>query len=172
MAKRRILVPVDGTEFSYRIFPVIMDLLDAQTSEIVLLTVRDRISGHIGAPPRALTADGYIKSYENAGDYEQAAHPIYASQERDSALAEFRSKTQAYADPLEVLGFHIGYEIRFGDPAEEIVDYVENNRVDLIAMATHWRTGLDRLFNGNTLTGIIPSVEVPLLVIRSDDDED
>lgn len=170
MPKRRVLVPVDGTGFSYRIFPVLIQLLDAPNSEIVLMTVRDRVTGHIGSPPRALTADGRVQSYENAEDFEYASHPIYASQERDSALADFRSATQAHADPLEQAGFAVTYDMRFGNIADEIAGYVAANDIDMIAMATHWRTGLDRLFNGNTLTGILPRVDVPLLLIRSDEE--
>ncbi len=76
----------------------------------------------------------------------------------------------ALYEMLEQAGFTVKYDMRFGVPIDEIIAYVDANKIDLIAMATHWRTGLDRLFNGNTLTGILPRVEVPLLVIRSDEE--
>ena len=170
MQKRKILVPIDGTEFSYRIFPVLTGLLSAADSEIVLLTVGNVVRGHVGSPPRQITADSSLQGYETARDFEFAAHPIYASQERDSAVANFRALTQSHADELEQAGFTVSYEMRFGEPIDEILSYVESNPVNLIAMATHWRTGLDRLFNGNTLTGILPNVDVPMLVIRSDEE--
>jgi nucleotide-binding universal stress UspA family protein len=170
MPKRKILVPVDGTEFSYRIFPTLAKLLNADDNEIILLTVGDIVRGHMGSPPRPIAADSSLQGYETAKDFEYASHPIYASQERDSAVANFRSATQARAEVLEQAGFAVVYDMRFGEPVEEIIAYVDANNVDLIAMATHWRTGLDRLFNGNTLTGILPRVDVPLLVIRSDEE--
>lgn len=170
MPKRTVLVPVDGTDFSYRIFPVLIGLLNGAEHEVVLLTVRDRISGHVSGPARPVAADPRLQSYETARDFEYAAHPIYASQERDSALADFRAAAQEHAEVLDKAGFSVEYEMRFGEPIEEISAYVEANQVDLIAMATHWRTGLDRLVNGNTLTGILPRVDVPLLVIRLDEE--
>lgn len=170
MQKRKILVPVDGTEFSFRIFPVLSSLLNAADSEIVLLTIGEIVRGNVGSPPRQISAGSSLQGYETAKDFEYAAHPIYASQERDSAVANFRAQTQPKVDVLEQAGFAVSYEMRFGEPIAEILAYIESNPVDVVAMATHWRTGLDRLFNGNTLTGILPHIDVPLLVIRSDEE--
>lgn len=171
MTKRKVLVPVDGTDFSYRIFPVIADLLDGASTEIVLLRVEEPVSGHIGAPPRVMAADNSFVGYESAADYETAAHPIYASQEQDSAHADFRASTQGPAELLEKAGFEVTYELRFGEPREKIVDYVNLNSVDMVAMATHWRTGFDKLIHGNTLTRILPEISVPILVLRPEDGE-
>jgi nucleotide-binding universal stress UspA family protein len=170
MAVRKILVPIDGTGFSYRIFPSLIQLMDSHSSEIILLTVREPVSGRIASPPRPVTDDGMVQSYENAPDFNYAAHPIYASQERDSALADFRSAAQPHVDSLAKAGFKISYDIRFGNIVDELVSYVESNSVDLIAMATHWRTGLDRLLKGSTLTKVLPKVGAPLLIIRSEEE--
>ncbi len=170
MPKRKVLVPVDGTDFSYRIFPVLSTLFDGPGTEIVLLHVGEPVSGHLATPPRVVSADNSFMSYDTPADFETAAHPIYQSQERDSALADFRASTQGAAEVLETAGFEVSYELRFGEPPEKIVDYIKLNDVDMVAMATHWRTGFDKLIHGNTLTRILPELSVPILILRPDEE--
>lgn len=39
--------------------------------------------------------------------------------------------------------------MRFGDHAEEIIKYIEFKPVDMVAMTTHWRTGIQKLIFGS-----------------------
>ena len=166
MEKRKVLVPVDGSDFCRQIFPVIMKFLDPTTNEIVFLRVGSPVEGHVGMPPRPAAIASDVMSYETARDLEFATHPIYASQERDSALGTFIAEIQPDAREMEHAGFSVTYDIRFGDRGEAIVDYVNNNQIDLVAMTTHWRTGLNRLLFGNTVQHIVPHISVPLLMLR------
>lgn len=166
MEKRRVLVPVDGSDFGRQIFPIIARFLSPAENEIVLLRVGERVTGHVGAPPRPAGFDGMVMSYDTVQDAQQAAHPIYASQERDSALADFIAEMKDEVRPLDEAGFTVSYDMRFGDRGEEIVNFANSNAVDLIAMTTHWRTGIHRLLFGNTVQSIVPRVKVPLLMLR------
>ena len=166
MEKRKVLVPVDGSDFCRQIFPVIMKFLDPAANEIIFLRVGSPVEGHVGMPPRPAAIASDVMSYETARDLEFATHPIYASQERDSALATFIGEMQPDVREMEHAGFNVTYDIRFGDRGEEIVEYVNNNPVDLVAMTTHWRTGLNRLLFGNTVQHIVPHINVPLLMLR------
>lgn len=172
MPKHKVLVPLDGSVFGYQIFPVITNLLDANANELILLRIDSDGSGHVGGPARSITSDGSVKTYDTVSDFEQASHPIYASQVRDSALAEFRATTQPDARALEAAGFKVSYDIRFGSTGEEIVKYVEANPVDLIAMTTHWRTGINKLLFGNTVQHIVSRVKAPLLMLRPEEIKD
>jgi len=53
-----------------------------------------------------------------------------------------------------------------GIPAEEIVAFARKEEVDLIAMATAGRTGLDRVLSGSIAEEVIRHAEVPVLVAR------
>jgi nucleotide-binding universal stress UspA family protein len=53
-----------------------------------------------------------------------------------------------------------------GVPAEEIVTFARKEEVDLIAMATAGKTGLERVFSGSIAEEVIRHAEVPVLVIR------
>jgi nucleotide-binding universal stress UspA family protein len=50
---------------------------------------------------------------------------------------------------------------------EEIINRAERSKVDLIAMASHGRTGLSRVFYGSVAAGILHKVDRPLFLIRS-----
>jgi len=54
-----------------------------------------------------------------------------------------------------------------GTPVEGIINVAEQERVDLIAMASHGRTGLSRVFYGSVAAGVLHRVDRPLLIIRS-----
>lgn len=51
------------------------------------------------------------------------------------------------------------------DPAHAIVTYARNHPVDLIAMATHGRTGVGRWLMGSVTQKVLGSSPVPVLVV-------
>lgn len=53
-----------------------------------------------------------------------------------------------------------------GDPAREIVDYADQNGVDMIAMGTHGRGGFERLVVGSVTDGVIRESSVPVFTVR------
>lgn len=57
--------------------------------------------------------------------------------------------------------------IRFGDPAAEILALGEAMKVDLIALSTHGRTGLERVRYGSVAESILRKGAPPLLVLRT-----
>ncbi len=164
--KHHVLVPIDGSAFSSQIFPTLSRFLQPRESELILLRVSNPPSSMVGAPPRPAASDGMVMAYDTAQDAEHAAHPIYASQSRESELADFIVELHDETRLLDEAGFAIAYEIRFGHPGEQIVNYVNTHEIDLIAITTHWRTGINRLLFGNTVQYITPRVRVPLLMLR------
>jgi nucleotide-binding universal stress UspA family protein len=52
----------------------------------------------------------------------------------------------------------------------EIIDAAEREGADLIAMASHGRTGLARVFYGSVAAGVLHRVDRPLLLVRSEGD--
>jgi nucleotide-binding universal stress UspA family protein len=68
---------------------------------------------------------------------------------------------------LETRGVECEVLARLGDPADEIVDAARTLDVDLVAMATHGRTGLDRVFFGSVTESVLRRTRCPLLVRRT-----
>ena len=60
-----------------------------------------------------------------------------------------------------VVGSVIGYA------PSAILDYVENNDVDLIVIATHGRSGLERLLLGSVTERVVRRASVPVFIVKS-----
>jgi len=50
---------------------------------------------------------------------------------------------------------------------EEILDHVTWDHIDLIAMATHGRTGLTRVVMGSVAEHVLRRTSVPMLLMRA-----
>jgi nucleotide-binding universal stress UspA family protein len=73
-----------------------------------------------------------------------------------SRAAEFRDKG------IEAVGRMV-----YGRVVETIIQTAEEEGVDLIALASHGRTGLPQVFYGSVAAGILHRIDRPLLLIRS-----
>ena len=52
-----------------------------------------------------------------------------------------------------------------GDPAEEILKYIEAEKIDLVIMGTHGRKGLDRILFGSVANEVVRHSPAPVLTI-------
>lgn len=59
-----------------------------------------------------------------------------------------------------------------GTPAHEIAHFAEANKVDLIVIGTHGRTGLGRLVLGSVAERLLRYAECPVLTVRASAGED
>ncbi len=55
----------------------------------------------------------------------------------------------------------------WGDPADEILRMAKPGQFDLIAMATHGRTGLQRELEGSVAETVLRHAEIPVLMLRA-----
>ena len=53
-----------------------------------------------------------------------------------------------------------------GTPAEEILDYAEDNDIDLIMMGTHGLTGVKRFLIGSVAEKVLRHSKIPVMIIR------
>ena len=53
-----------------------------------------------------------------------------------------------------------------GDPAETILSYIDEKRIDMVLMGTHGRKGLDRVIFGSVAERVIKNSSAPVLVIN------
>ena len=166
--KNRILVPNDGSQFCRQIYPHIAKFVPPEDTELILLRVGAPPEGMVGAPPRPAAMNVSVPMYDTHQDAQMAAHPIYASQEYDSAEAEIRRTLLEDARGLEEAGYQVRVEVRFGDRAQEIIKYIEYNPVDMVAMTTHWRTGIQKLIFGSVAQQLAGEISIPILMIRPD----
>ncbi|MBW1708342.1 MAG: universal stress protein [Deltaproteobacteria bacterium] len=63
-------------------------------------------------------------------------------------------------------GKNFSSHILIGDPATEIVTFIEENEIDLVIMGTHGRQGLNRIVFGSMAEKIARNSPVPILIIK------
>ncbi len=166
MTRHKVVIPVNGSEFSRQIVDYVSEFLSAQENEIVLLRVGQRQEGFIGRPARLAGPDTDVAMYDTSKDVTEAAHPIFATQVEQSTMAEFRVEMQPVMKALEDKGYQVEFVVRFGNPGEQIVEYIENHDIDMVAMTTHSRSGLNRLIFGSVAEYVSHHVSVPILMVR------
>jgi nucleotide-binding universal stress UspA family protein len=53
-----------------------------------------------------------------------------------------------------------------GEPADEILQFARDNKVDLIVMGSHGRSGVARMLTGSVAEAVIRRAEVPVLTVK------
>jgi nucleotide-binding universal stress UspA family protein len=71
---------------------------------------------------------------------------------------------QELADSLEDQGYIAWPSVTSGDPVEKILEQARKLDVDLIALATHARSGLERLLAGSVAEGVLRKASVSVLL--------
>jgi nucleotide-binding universal stress UspA family protein len=144
-------------------------LLDPGKTRVVLLRVGEPVEGLVGKPARPVTIGWLGPLHERRVDAVYASHPIYESQIEDSERANLAQSLAADRIALQALGFDVTVEVRFGNPAEEIVGCAREHQADLIAMATHGRDGLSHLVMGSVAERVVRSAPGAVLLLRPRD---
>mgnify|MGYP000250465852 CR=1 FL=1 len=85
-------------------------------------------------------------------------------------LDQFREQgveaTDRIAERARDAGVEVVTEVREGFPGPGLLDYADEAEIDLIAMGTHGRTGVDRLLLGSTTERTIRRAKVPVMSVH------
>jgi nucleotide-binding universal stress UspA family protein len=76
-------------------------------------------------------------------------------------------KTALQRSKIKVTTALYGFPTRVNDPAVEILDYADKEKIELIIMATHGRSGIGRWALGSTANKVVRAAQCPLLLIRA-----
>ena len=143
---RTLLAPVDGSHRAELILSHVQAMAERYDSAIVLLRVVD---------PNQLIADTSASADELT----------------PAALAQLVTDAEAYlqsqAETLRAQGATVRTRVAVGPVVRTIVRIVEEENVDLVALASHGRTGLSRAFFGSVASGLLNQCDRPLLLIRA-----
>ncbi len=135
----RILVPLDGSRLAEAILPDVVELAAQQGSEVVLLRIA---SAH--AVVGVTLVEAQVQAVEEAGKY----------------LAEVEQR-------LAANGVRVSSVVRYGRAAEEILDHARTSGIDLIAMSTHGRSGIERVLLGSVAERVLRETPVPVILRRA-----
>lgn len=128
-----------------------------------------RVLYHVGELAIALDADVTLLA---VADTTRDSVTVVEGNVVDALETEGRQALEEAADVLESLGLDPQTEVVQGSPAETIVDYADRYDQDLVAMATHARTGLRRYILGSVTEKVVRLSPVPVLTARADEEEE
>jgi nucleotide-binding universal stress UspA family protein len=142
-----ILVPLDGSKRAEAILSHVDEMARKLGSRIVLLTcIEEKL-----VDPGAMAASVIGQKEDDMAQQTTTAK---------SYLREVQTK-------MEQQGLRVSTKIMQGPPVEAILAVAAQEKADLIAIASHGRSGLGRVFYGSVAAGILQRVDRPLLIIRA-----
>jgi nucleotide-binding universal stress UspA family protein len=99
------------------------------------------------------------------------AGSIYLAEEIDRRTQEANTYLAGMQKVLREKNIEVQTKVNYGPVVSTIMAVADEHNADLIALASHGRTGLARVFFGSVASGILNRAERPLLVIRAQDDD-
>ncbi|MBU0968002.1 MAG: universal stress protein [Proteobacteria bacterium] len=145
-----ILVPLDGSERAEVILSHVIELAKKFSAKVILL-------------------ESVEQKLIYTGDLEISATAAKADAELAKQTQNAESYVKGVKEKLEKQNIQVTTRIMQGPPVEAIIAMAKQENADLIAMASHGRSGLGRVFYGSVAAGILQRVDRPLLIIRSSD---
>lgn len=142
----KILVPLDGSKRAESILPHVEELAHRYNSEVIFLEVLEPEPIVLAPEPLYTTTDpqSYERRVNDVKTYLAARQ------------GEFREK-----------GIKAQTRMAEGPVVEMIIKTATELDVDLIAMASHGRTGLARVFYGSIAAGVLHRIDRPILLVRA-----
>ncbi|GKZ14150.1 universal stress protein [Haladaptatus sp. T7] len=136
-----ILVPTDGS-------PEIEDAI-AEALDLAAFT-----GGRIHAVSVVDT-----REYSTLSDAKWLTIERDRTERGESAIADVRKRADERGVPVET-------ELLRGIPHEEILDYADENGIEVVVMGTHGRSGVEHFLNGSVTEKVIRNSTLPILVVR------
>ena len=159
----KILVPIDYSDYSDRALQWGAGLAEKFGAQLLLLHVIPRASQDVPgleetAPPQ-LALDSPSVYYAPSPPLEgmMTIDPIDIAQNELKDFAVARLNTRA----------SVTSRVGVGRPAEEIVRIARDERVDLIVMGTHGRTGLRHLLAGSVAEAVMRTAPCPVFTVKA-----
>lgn len=162
---KKILVPLDGSKLAE------CALLHAEalakgcdTEEMILVSVTERVQGY-GAgegssEPLVLSGGGWL------GSIQPPLQPLVPKE-----FGKKEKQAQRYLDrianELEAKGIKVNTEVLLGNPAEEIIKFIERSDTDVIVMSSHGRSGISRWTHGSVADRVFRHSPVPVLMVKA-----
>jgi nucleotide-binding universal stress UspA family protein len=139
---KRVLVALDGSTAGEAVLRFLMEIAGPLNMTVMLLHVLEPIP-----PP---VADGTVVVVDD--------------------IEGRRLEAEEYLAPISAAlrsqGVDTSWATRRGRPADEILAAAQESGADIIAMATHGRTGVGRLLFGSVAEAVLRRAPVPVFMIR------
>ncbi len=143
---KSILTPLDGSKRAESILKHVEELARRFDAKVVFLQVIEPNNFIVGSET------AFYAQYKEEVEQQNKQAEVYLA----GIKGEFREK-----------GIESKVRVVNGPIVDLIIAAAESENVDLIAIASHGRSGLSRVFYGSVAAGILNRADRPLLLIRS-----
>jgi nucleotide-binding universal stress UspA family protein len=152
---QRVLVPLDGSAFAEQVLEPAIEFGALTLAEYVLARVIEpmiRGDGDLASRITDPAAQGFVERLQVLHDENRAAANAYVEQ---------------VAQRLRSRALRVQTRVVVGEqPAMALLDVAKEEHCDLIAIGTHGRRGLSRLFLGSVADKILRGASAPVLIHR------
>jgi nucleotide-binding universal stress UspA family protein len=151
----RILVPFDNSELSYKAVDQALELATEELTQIFILYVINEIPLPIHLSKIEQKNDNVVISPLVNQVYNEVKHDMIP------ILDNIKQGNNKY-------NIVIATEIRIGDPAEVIVDFAKQEKIDLIVMGSIGHKGFAGMFRklGSVARKVAEEVTSPVFIVR------
>ncbi|CAG0976503.1 TRAP-T-associated universal stress protein TeaD [Anaerolineales bacterium] len=140
---KKILVPLDGTPLAEAVLPHAQALAKSEGAELILLRV-------------AVTPN------PNFYHRDEGEGRLITDQIEEEALDYMKMESAK----LENEGTKVTAITRDGTIPDTILKVAEETHADVIAMSTHGRIGMQRLFQGSVADEVVHASHIPVMLIH------
>ena len=143
---KHILIPLDCSELAELALDDAFSLAQLSDAELTLF--------HVIPPIEHVMAT-------------ETGHPIFVDQQWDSHQELAKEYLGDLCARVGCPDIKLNTVVEMGMPAETIIEYARQHPVDLIVMATHGRSGLQRWVYGSVADKVLRGANVPILLVRT-----
>jgi len=144
MLFENILIPYDLSKGSNHAFKVALNMAEKYNSKLNILTCIKRDDWH----------HYYFDSRANA--------ELIRKQRK--AIEKDISKLESFAKKKNIK--IITRVINTGSVVNQIVSFTKSQKIDLVVMGSHGRSGFDKLVLGSVTNGVAQKVNCPVLIVK------
>jgi nucleotide-binding universal stress UspA family protein len=141
---RKMLVPLDGSKLAEETLPYVRELAGRLDLDLDFLYVGD---------PRMSQMT--------------PMNQIYVDKMADSVRAQIQKIQNTTVGKETIRPIEVKSKLVTGNPADEILKYAEENKIDIIMMATHGASGVRRWALGSVAYQVLHASKIPVWLVRS-----
>lgn len=178
---KKVVIPLDGSDLAEQALAY-LDEVKKDNPQVMLVSVTEEISGHVPEkeafepfvsehevvkpPPLiyALPPGMVVPNYVPNMTIDHGNHEIRIPVGKMAATA--KNYLHRIADKLEEQGFNITTNVLIGNPAREIIDFAEEQKADLIVMASTGKPGIKRWDMSNIAEKVIKNAKISVMLVR------